>query len=58
MTNPFLALAEALLARGNDGEDIARDLALAFKKIATEANNGNTIVEEFIRLASPEEDSL
>lgn len=48
--NPFLALARALWKRGEDGEMIARDLALAFKAISEEGIGIGRSVPEYKRL--------
>lgn len=51
-TNVFLAIARALWERGEDGEIIARDLALAFKAIAKEGAGKDTHISEYARLSS------
>lgn len=53
-SNLFLSLAETMIRRGEDGEDIARDLAVAFKVIAAEGlgmDGSETIIKEFLYLA-------
>lgn len=54
--NPFLALAKALWARGDDGEIIARDLANALLHIIKDGmgfrDNSQEQAAEFIRLTS------
>lgn len=54
--NPFLALAKSLWARGDDGEDIAADLAKALMYMIKEGNNEPNLnpATEFIRLNTAE----
>ena len=50
-TNVFLAVARALWDGGEDGETIARDLALAFKAIAVEGKGTGSDKTEYARLS-------
>lgn len=50
--NPFLALAKALWARGDDSEIIASELAHALMHIIKEGTKADPAFE-FIRLTTP-----
>lgn len=47
--NTFLALAEEMWKNGEDGEIIARDIALAFKAICDEGIGTGKDIEEYIK---------
>lgn len=57
ISNPFHALAEALVHRGDDEEDIARELATAFRILTIDGlgiENKDVIQKEFMYLAFEE----